>query len=755
MIRLVELQEDESQLLKGEVDYCIDEVNLLSFLMKDELADTGVMVTGLVAYCGQNTHSQTACKSCGDIIVPFKIFNSVETFKAFWETFVIEKKFDDLAIGLTISEKKDKNSVFQAVASKVIGYLAHLQFTVLKKPILPLKKNNPTGDIKQAELLLDCYQMEIAYSNDKRVWLEGNYGTGKTVVALKKLELLCKGLKDNEVIYYINFARQSSLDFVIKQMFEKNGNVKTIKGEISLSNTINLHILQKERELGTKNIHLVVDEYATQDLSIEEANSLGKILREEEQFINSTVLIAVQPIEINRVDEFYESGVKRQFSQKKQEFDKLIQIVGMKKKFLRNVMRTTVEINTLVEITQSYLDNQSNQHVRLQSELKSRSHSNLFKLPQTSSSKISSSVSTVSSDSSKNASAGTPIQSQEASHHDLNKAKSKNMNFSSPFRSTNSKQSSLLFQDTSPKSSSSASATPDDSSNPATSSPAFQSERVTADYYQLHKVIPSVKNIANRGGTFQQTVTQYRYTCESQVGHGIVGQLPRLINLTYACNDFELIALIASVLEKIILAERTVVIHFEDDDPPRWLKSLFQLKNSLTMTTNTEEFLTEKTKMVLVKNLSFLRGLEFSDVLLILDSNEHHMRQFIPEAIARCTSNLSILIKPIFTYETGIFKDLVGESNETNTVKGLVGEWKANNQDDAVISILEIGFCSKFFCKKRRHHRKIYCKDNRYPSYRVHENNEQYRTFLTETERTYNQGLQPNYRKKLEEAQAL
>ena len=31
VIRLVELQEDESQLLKGEVDYCIDEVNLLSF----------------------------------------------------------------------------------------------------------------------------------------------------------------------------------------------------------------------------------------------------------------------------------------------------------------------------------------------------------------------------------------------------------------------------------------------------------------------------------------------------------------------------------------------------------------------------------------------------------------------------------------------------------------------------------------------------------------------------------------------------
>ena len=92
---------------------------------------------------------------------------------------------------------------------------------MLEEPILPLKKNNPTGDIKQAELLLDRYQMEIAYSDDKRLWFEGNYGTGKTVVALKKLELLCNGSKGNEVIYYVNFASTSSLDFVIKQMFEK------------------------------------------------------------------------------------------------------------------------------------------------------------------------------------------------------------------------------------------------------------------------------------------------------------------------------------------------------------------------------------------------------------------------------------------------------------------------------------------------------------------------------------------------------
>ena len=66
---------------------------------------------------------------------------------------------------------------------------------MLQQPILSATEQKPTDKIKQVELLLNCYQMEIAYSDDKRIWLEGNYGTGKTVVALKKLELLLKTVR--------------------------------------------------------------------------------------------------------------------------------------------------------------------------------------------------------------------------------------------------------------------------------------------------------------------------------------------------------------------------------------------------------------------------------------------------------------------------------------------------------------------------------------------------------------------------------
>ena len=96
---------------------------------------------------------------------------------------------------------------------------------------------------------------------------------------------------------------------------------------------------------------------------------------------------------------------------------------------------------------------------------------------------------------------------------------------------------------------------------------------------------------------------------------------------------------------------------------------MFQLKNisqSLTVTINTEKFLKDTSKnLALLKKVNFVRGLEFSKVLLILDSNEHHLRHLIPEAITRCMEDLTILIKPP-----------VHRNHKLDTVADLVIEWE-------------------------------------------------------------------------------
>ena len=345
-IRMVGLQHHGQ--LKVEAFHCIEDVILLSFLLKDELKNSGVIVTGLVVYSGENTHSQSGCVDCNNFVISSKIFNSLPDFDNFWKGFVSQNVFKIFTSLLETRSKSDRTILFEAVASKIVGYLAHLQYKILKKPVLPVPEKEPVGNILQAELLLDKYQMEIAYSDEKRILLTGNYGTGKTVVALKKLELLYEDLKEEEVIYYVNFASKSQLHLEIMEK-EKNKTkekVKVIRGGTSLSNIVNSKILPDEEKNNTKNIHLIVDEYDSQYLSKKESATLYQILQEQEKFKRSTVLIAIQPIEINRTEYFITSGQKKEYSEAKHMFGKLKKIMKVFK--LRHVMRTTVEINNLI-----------------------------------------------------------------------------------------------------------------------------------------------------------------------------------------------------------------------------------------------------------------------------------------------------------------------------------------------------------------------------------------------------------------------
>ena len=688
IIRLVELQEGDFQLVKNEVDHCINEVKLLCFLLKDEMKHTGVIVTGLVVYSGEMPHSQSACEDC-DIIISFEKFSSVEALTTFWESFSSKVEIRDLEISLAKSVKKDKENVFEAVASKIIGYLAHFQFGMLQEPVLPVIQGDPTGNLEQAKLLLKRYQMEIAYSDDKRIWLEGTYGTGKTVVACKKLELLLKVLKNKEVIYYINYAGKSPLHLKIKENFERNKNVRVISGEYILSDIIRHQILQKEREIGTKNIHLIVDEYNSQDLSTKEVESLTTILNKEKELKNSTVLIAAQPIKISRVEHFCQKGIKTKISETKHNLNQLVAGTGMKVKILKNVMRTTKQINKLAEITREYLNSQSNRCVRQLQNSESR------------------------------------LNLEEETDSNLNQKKSKETDFNHVL-----------------------SATSDDSLSRATSN---VPEKLI-DYDEKYKLVHA--EIMEGEKNYQETLTSYSFTCHSQIGHNIDGPLPQLIKFAEPAEPLEQIALIAALFDKIIeptktKSNRTTVIHLESEDPPLWLKSLLQLRSispSLTVTTKVEEFLKNKNEnLVLVKNLNFLRGLEFSKVLLILDSNEHHLRHLIPEAITRCKENLTILIRP-----------LVRGKHLSGTVKELADEWE-KHLDTHIIKILEIGFCLKPLCNNKKVQLEAYCKDKGSfgTYYGVHRNSKLYTVFLESTQHQNIANMQPEHKEKQKEAEAV
>ena len=723
VIRMVDAQQRGE--LKNEVHLCIDEVNIVCVLLRDELEDSGVIVAGLVAYSGENTHSES-CTRCGNFIVSRKIFNSVQEFVVFWRSFVKESISEHLGRHLKARENIDTAKVFQAVGRKILGYLAHLQFTpgTLEEPVLPVIESNPSGNIKQAELLLDRYQMEIAFSDEKRILLRGNYGTGKTVVALKKLELLCKCLKEMEVIYYVNFSGKSRLNCIITQKFKTNGKVRVLGGGFSLSHIIKKEILPKEEKNGSKIVHVIVDEYNSQFLTSEESMELHRIFIEEELFENSTFFIALQPIRIDRINYYYVKGIRENDLQDQHEFWPLNTI--MTEYQLKYVMRTTIEINTLTEITQGFLREKSNRYIHShQTNKTSFSHSKVAKRKSESS----------------------PDYSRKRIRFSPN---------SSPTSSTPSNTGAEIMPIDSQE-------RIDDDSIASVASPSSAAYQLSSSaIIDLDECYKSTSTSGEEGeGNLSESVTKYSYTDDSEIGHGINGPLPLLVEFRRSCGYKQVLTLIVFYLKEIIdiKSKRIAILHFESTNAP-WLNELLRLEScfkGLTLTDDVEKYLTNTNdNMVLVNSYDIVKGLEFSEVLLILEKDEHHRKQYIPEAITRCRSNLSVLVRPPWK-----------KNNPSDTVDQLVDHWKKINnlkikeERKCILNRLTLGFCPEKSCIKLNK-KNISCPDP-CPAfspvvpffYGVHKHTKWYTGLLKKINKTIVPILKLDDETKKEEARAL
>ena len=763
---------------------------MLLLMFRDELKSSGVVVTGLVVSLGKNLHLESNCTNCQNFIVTKEEFESAGNINNFWKKYKEKNIFNKIK---TCLPEGDKEKEFMAVTSKILPYLASYQYQVCNTQYLPTLQKDATKNILQAELLLDRYQVEIAHSLENHIILKGDYGTGKTIICIKKIEILSTVLRDREKIYYINFQGKSDLDRVISNKIKGfHQNIKVLKGDATLSNIIELKILPREEKAGTKKVHLFVDEYNTESLTKREVNTLVKLFSGKEHFKKSKIVLAIQPIEMKRTDLHYIHDEESEYSESGNKLHELEKIMTVK--CLHHVMRTTVKINSLIKITQEYLNEKSNHYIRnvgsseqkdevsqntdviirenlieddsatvlFNSEVNIRKDGFLTgdsKQQVTSSehgcaasvntlislsrepSNISSEVSNHKNEfltgdlkrqtkipehgsaASKNTQTGL---SQESSNNssDVSNRKNEFLTGNSRSQITTPKHASAASEDTQTD-------VTREASNSNSSVTQYQYAE-TVDFDELHKL--TFTDAVDSGNNCQKRVTTYRYYFQSSIGHNISGPLPNLINLTDR-NRSEVFKLFASLFQLIeIKAKKAVVIHFERDSP-RWLINLFKLLTfpSLTIVDDVENFLSnENDRVVLVKNYNYVRGIEFSDVILLLDANEYHLKQFIPEAMARCQSNLSIVVKPA---ENGIVS--------TETVMDLIEYWMKVNleEEKKFINILELHFCectSAFRCSRKVDHENLHCKKTREgygtTPYEVHKNSPSYKKMLEEIE---------------------
>ena len=277
----------------------------------------------------------------------------------------------------------------------------------------------------------------------------------------------------------------------------------------------------------------------------------------------------------------------------------------------------------------------------------------------------------------------------------------------------------------------------------------FQYEKIV-DFDELHKLTST--EVLDSSENYQKRETTYRYHFQSSIGHNISGPPTNLIDLT-CFNQYEVTEVFASLFQLIESKnKRTVVIHFEIDNP-FWLINLFKLSvlfPSLTVVDSVEEFSSKvNERVVLVKNYNYVRGIEFSDVMVLLDANEYRLKQFIPEAMARCQSNLSIVIKPP---ENG--------KGRKDAVMDLIAYWKRVNleeEEEKFIRILKWHFCkcsSTIMCSRKAGHENLYFRkvreENGAIRYEIHKNSKSYQNMSEEIRQSIASDASSNQLEKIE-----
>ena len=711
--------------LEDEINHCINDVNLLLLLLRDLLKDSGLVVTGLVAYSGNKLHLKNKCHDCQHLITSKEVFASKEKFDKFWKNYIDEKVFRDMKEGLPVT---DKRQLSMAILKMFLAYMAQYQVKVCKKPVLPMNKKDPAEAIGEAELLSDRYQLDIAYSAGKYTILKGDFGTGKTFICLKMIEFLASTLAEKEVLYFVSFHFKSELDCAVRKLVEGlHPNISIIKGNSDLSVIIEYEILKKEESNGTKKINLIVDEFNAESLVKEEARRLHELLKGKKQFKNATVLVAVHPMQMERVDFHHVFGEESGYLEKGNMFSELEDI--MEVKYLQYVMRTTVENDLFIKITQEYLNEKSNHYIRCRdiNNQKQKMRSNRK----------------------------TELKDPMKPLHDfslIEPIKTTEIEKVGDFLSFTEEpkfEPRLTFKGGQRK--------PQSNSLLNVLSTNFQSQQQNAiDFDELHK-LTHTSNIGI-SEDYQRRVTTYRYFSFSTIGHTISGPRPNIVKLPSSASPSEFVGLFA-IMFMVIRSEnkRTALIHFEHDNP-QWLEKLFRFSTvfkNLSITDDVRKFLSRSNEnLILIRNYNWVRGLEFPNVIVILDEDEYHLKQFIPEAMARCIKNLSIIIKAS-----------KNEIEGHDTVMELLNHWEIINierQETAIAKSLQFQFCScisGFLCQqdalKGSGYYLLLSGNDAEACYQIHRKSKLYRQLLEEIKREVIPYMESDNRMKKNEAITL
>ena len=640
--------------LEDEMKQCISDIHLLINLYQDELKDSGITIIGLVVTNSENHSFKLKCEFCKIFVVSMKLFENIVSFSVWWKEY---SRWFEIS---TSDLNQSSCDSFAAFCAKILSLMACTNCT-----FLPNFTKSISSQIEQLCLLLNPEQMEIVYSPFNYTILKGNFGTGKTIIMQKKLENLAKVMQKDELIYYINYDHKSNALIGVKQFIEKicpkyQSNIRIRKNTNDLKLSGIFQSISNEVDWKIKSVHAFIDEYNGEDLTASEVEVLKKKLQGKQIFKNSIVFIAAQPVEKERIDSFSNSSETHRSVANL--FDQLRGIFQIEE--LTSVMRTTVQINTVVELALEYLENKQNvfMYSQPQASLPSSPARGQVLARKASSESAPLFIPKLSwSDGETTINVDTPKYFQNGRFAGGDKS-SEVLDFTAK---TNDQQ-------------------------PSCKSPVVHFKHVI-DLDQAFKEAAKV-NIDNKKVINKlKTVSSYAFISGSEIGHQIESSVPKLIRPCQSDNDIENVFSLSAVLDLLDIGKHTtVIIHFEQYPPPILMEAL---KNVLPLSVSfdVQKFTDKKSNSVLVTNFQYVRGMEFENVIVMIDPDEYFLKQYLPEAMSRCTRNLSLIV----------LKDKNLKKKE-ETVKGVLELFE--KQEPSIVEKWVTEQCKK--CKKKSNY---YC----------------------------------------------
>ena len=587
----------------SNIDQCLKNIAVMVkyfiTLYGKEIQASGVTVIGLLIR-GNEKKEFVECKFCHLFSPSFKEFESGISFGTWWVPVENYEGWWNL-----MNPGKQKR-LFNDLAAEILCFMA------VQEKGLPILTDDKSQQLKQTYFLYTPQQMNIHFSDAKHVVIQGSYGSGKSLLGLKKLELISKNSHGrNEKIIYVNFDSKSKLHLLmeknvkeyveissrkikrmdrIRDILESPGSLLYVchnsRGE-NLST-----ILQETARLNRStpeaktNYHLIVEEYDGETLTYNEATKIKNLVKGND-LMESHIILLAQPLTKNRSWNIGKESYERETCMFRA-LESTFKIVK-----LEEVLRCSNKISDVTKSTQNFVQSQD-------SIFKTKMVEATFKQQQR-----------PEDNQKRMVSPSLP----EANQPDF--GPSRNEKSSYPSEDSTKEDKSLALR------------------------------------VDLDQAFQRSATLQKDNASKSKIISKFGFLCEPRQGVDIEGLKPNLVEFSEdidLASDIAVISL-ALVLKHTVGNNKTTTFLHMADEPPKILRRSIQLlmkHETVSYTEDMEMYLQEnkKSKMIFASNFWSVNGMEFDHVVIIVSRSEHFLQYYLPQAISRCTFDLTLVLLP-------------------------------------------------------------------------------------------------------------